>query len=204
MGSKIFLILFGLLLPFYVVSQTKDNFGYTEITNEDYTRIVKEGKETKLDGKYYIRHNPKGKLLGISKIEYISGKRHGEWLFFLSHMGGIDLSNVENYSFGKKNGYYFSTDNHTYSEQGYYKNDKKHGEWNTKKNNGIGYLVTIREHYKNGKKHGAYNLKENSDGNISITTGKYKNDKKEGVWLIEDTSIGQVTKEVYKDGVLIK
>ncbi len=197
MANKITIFILFSLFSLFSKAQGDSNFGYQKISNEEYNRIVKEGKEYTLEGKYYIKHKPKNRLLGISKIEYKKGKKNGEWLFFFSYVGdNIILSNVVNYKEGRKQGYFFETDGHTFSTEGYYKNNKKDGLWKISKD---GFLEEIN--YRRGLKSGIY---YSYDMENFATRGQYKKGTKDGVWIIEDKkNEGFITKETYKKGVLI-
>ncbi len=129
----------------------------------------------------------------------------------------MKLSFIANYKDNQLNGYYYRTDNHTFTEKGFYKKNKKHGEWEFNKNgetkictykNGVkhGFFKTEDEtgktsegYYKNGKKDGKY--KEVSE--TMIRKGQFRNDKKSGIWTIEDSVTAKTTIEFYKKGNLM-
>ena len=80
-------------------------------------------------------------------ISDIKGLITGEWLSFYALLNGLKLISVANYSKGKLKGYFYNSGNHTYSEEGYYKNDKKHGIWakNTELERSIIEITTFKK-----------------------------------------------------------
>ncbi len=171
------------LLSYSIHAQNPVEGGYIQLTAEEYNTIVEINKENELDGKYYVRQVKDNKIMAIRKIEYLKGKKHGEWLHFLTFKKKeiLDLSIVENYEDDYKNGYYYSSDNgFTSTEEGYYKKDKKEGIWYVTK---MGSKEKI--FYKDGKKHGDYWRQDESG---VIIKGAYKKDKKHGDWTIQDLS----------------
>lgn len=122
------------------------------------------------------------------------------------------MVSVTNYINGKLQGYFYKTDNHTYSEEGYYKNGEKHGVWSKKNYSDVDIVETIT--YNKGKKCGEYSFKETINGKIKTIKGIYKQNKKHGVWIIKDeyltiirddgAEVPSFKKEYYKKGILIK
>ncbi|AXT56061.1 hypothetical protein D1815_09965 [Aquimarina sp. AD1] len=181
---------FVLLFSFIVKGQTPIEGGYIELSKEEYNELLEINKENELDGKYYVRELKDKKVIGIHKIEYKKGKKHGEWVHFLifRKKGSLDLSTVENYEDNERNGYYYNSDNDfTFTEEGYYEKGEKVGLWNITKS---GSKEKIN--YKNGKKHGDY---WRQDASGVIVKGTYKKGKKLDNWTIEDLS-GNTTTEV--------
>lgn len=189
-----------------------------KIFKESYTKLSQFESDAFLNrdfekGNYYLIRGKDNEVKGIYIRSYKNGKRNGEWLEFSKIFGGINLKNVCTYKLGKKHGYFFNTDNHTITEEGYYKNGKKHGLWEITKVLG-GYPITSKGHYKKGKRNGIWTIEESLyNGNI-ISNGIYKDDKKHGLWKIKDTSVmiikddgseeQSIIKEYYKKGKLIK
>jgi len=177
-------LLIALLFSFIIKAQTPIEGGYIQLSYDEYTELIEVNKENELHGKYYVREfNDDKKLIGIHKIEYIKGKKTGEWLHFLvfRKKGVIDLSTIENYENGLRNGYYYNSDNgFTFSEEGRYEKGKKEGLWYVTKG---GSKEKIN--YKNGKKHGDY---WRQDASGVIVKGAYKKGEKLDNWVIEDLS----------------
>ncbi|GAA0723846.1 hypothetical protein GCM10009430_27720 [Aquimarina litoralis] len=190
-----FLLILVVTLQGY--SQNKFPERFTTLIDFEFNDIVSDTTKGLPDGRYYTKKQlPDGTVAFIKTIVYKNNKKHGEALTFMKGLGIMFLANVTNYCKGKKDGYYFETDNHTYSKQGYYKKDKKHGYWEISEND-----THENINYKNGLKSGAYSSEDNLSG-IHIK-GQYKKGKKDGVWIIKDTTIEEVTKEIYKNGKLI-
>lgn len=178
-------------------SQNKHPERFISLIDFEYNTILKDLPSNIPDGRYYTSSKYKdGKIKSIQTIGYKNQKKHGESLTFKKALGIMFVANVTNYFKGKREGYYFDTDNHTFSEEGYYKNGKKHGFWKIRKND---FFENI--HYQNGLKSGNYSSQDNLLGKNS--TGQYKKNRKENVWFIEDTNTGEITKETYKKGKLI-
>ncbi|SEL83620.1 Antitoxin component YwqK of the YwqJK toxin-antitoxin module [Aquimarina amphilecti] len=180
----------ALLFSFMVKGQTPIQGGYIELSKNEYDELLEINKENELDGKYYVREFKDKKLIGIHKIQYKKGKKHGEWVHFLvfRKKGVLDLSMVENYDDNERNGYYYNSDNgFTFTEEGYYEKGEKVGLWNVTKS---GSKEKIN--YKNGKKHGDY---WRQDASGVIVKGAYKKGKKLDNWTIEDLS-GNTTEQI--------
>ncbi|KAA1243904.1 hypothetical protein [Aquimarina sp. RZ0] len=176
-----------LMLPFLTISFLQaqgelSQAGYIELTSDEYEKISEINKENKLHGNYYIREFSDKKLINIRKISYKKGKKHGEWLHFLTFTKrGIDLSTIENYEDDLRNGYYYNSDNgFTFTEEGSYKKGKKEGLWLITKGGSKEKIL-----YKDGQKHGKY---WRQDASGVIINGQYKKDKKHGNWTIQDLS----------------
>lgn len=211
-------VLIVFFLSIKCLSQEFDTSGYIQLDYNEYQELIKNGASSNLNGNFsIIRRGKEGKVINLEIKHYKDGKKTGEWISYHNLFVGLRLSFVANYKDDKLHGYYFRTDNHTFSEKGFYKNDKKHGEWEISKDgelkeytykNGVkhGFFKVTNEidevsegYYKKGKKDGKY--KEVFETITKI--GQYKNDMKSGIWTIEDTITGETTKEVYKDGKLI-
>lgn len=198
------LILF-ILIANICFCQEYDKDKFIELTHFEFQEILNNSKS--LSGNYYIIHSKKGKIISVDIKRYLKGEKTGEWLGFLSTIGVLNLASVFNYENNKLHGYFFITDNHTYYEEGYYKNGKKYGLWTKKVFYDNDVIETIRYNkdglkhgeytkidyeseekevisYKNGKKHGKYYL-ENKKYK-KTTVGVYKNDLKHGVWVMTD------------------
>ncbi|MBW1297613.1 hypothetical protein [Aquimarina litoralis] len=155
--------------------------GYIELTKKEYEDFLNPEEENELNGKYYVREFKDKKLIAIHKIEYLKGKKHGEWVHFLvfRKKGTLDLSTIENYEDNERNGYYYNSDNgFTFTEEGYYEKGLKVGLWNVSKGGS-----NEKINYKNGKKHGDY---WRQDASGVIVKGAYKKGKKLDNWTIED------------------
>ncbi|WP_299898987.1 hypothetical protein [uncultured Aquimarina sp.] len=171
-------------------AQTPVEGGYIELTKKEYDDLLNPEEENELHGKYYVREFKDKKLIGIHKIEYQKGKKHGEWVHFLifRKKGTLDLSTIENYEDNVRNGYYYNSDNgFTFTEEGYYEKGLKEGLWNVSKG---GSKEKIN--YKNGKKHGDY---WRQDASGVIVKGEYKKGKKLDNWTIEDLAANTRTEE---------
>ncbi|MBQ0740766.1 hypothetical protein J9332_41470, partial [Aquimarina celericrescens] len=79
----------------------------------------------------------------------MKGQKVGEWLVFRDLFYGLKLAFVANYKRNKLNGYYFESDNHPYSKEGYYKNGKKQGVWKIKEAGNV-MEVTFKNNLKSG------------------------------------------------------
>ncbi|WP_378176842.1 hypothetical protein [Aquimarina sp. SS2-1] len=181
MRNTRFLVILVLLFSAVMQGQSPIEGGYIQLSQEDYNDLSKTNQENELDGKYYVREFKDDKLVGIHKIEYRKGKKEGEWLHFLifRKKGTLDLSTIENYENGQRNGYYYNSDNgFTFTEEGYYEKGEKEGLWNVTKS---GSKEKIN--YKNGKKHGDY---WRQDASGVIVKGAYKKGEKLDNWTIED------------------
>ncbi|GGX15604.1 hypothetical protein [Aquimarina muelleri] len=194
----------NIILPFLFLSfavgygQIEYPDSFIKLLDFEYDDIINNNVKNIPDGRYYkTKYSNENVLMEIEVTGYKNQKKHGESLTFLKGLESMFIAKVVNYKNDVMNGYYFESDNHTYSKEGYYKNGKKQGVWKIKEAGNV-MEVTFKNNLKSG-------LFKSNDKTLNIKEfGKHKKDKKEGVWLIEDTSIGQVTKEVYKDGVLIK
>lgn len=203
---------------FIVFSQDYKGYEYTELAGYEYAEFTKSGITNKMDGNFSITtRNKKGDIITIEIKRFDKGKKTGEWITYHNLFTGLKLSFVANYKEGILNGYYFRTDNHTFSEKGFYKNNKKHGEWEFSRDGEIkkytykkdvkhGFFKATNEigkisegYYKKGEKDGKY--KEVFETITKI--GQYKNDLKSGIWTIQDAITGKTTKELYKNGKLI-
>ncbi|MFK8265099.1 hypothetical protein [Capnocytophaga cynodegmi] len=137
-------------------------------------------------------------------IKIQKSKKHYEILVFRQMGTRMILEKVENYKGNQLDGYFLFRS--FGSEQGYYKNGKKHGFWVFSSDIG----VTTKGYYKKGKKHGYWE----EDFETYIEKGRYKNDLREGWWIFEDTDIEVIDengnkktpqiKIFYKKGVKIK
>ncbi|WP_299245475.1 hypothetical protein [uncultured Aquimarina sp.] len=180
--SPIILIL-SLLFSFVMKGQSPIEGGYIQLTNDEYNELIEINQENELNGKYYVREFKDKELIGIHKIEYRKGKKHGEWLHFLifRKKGALDLSTIENYEDDQRNGYYYNSDNgFTFSEEGNYEKGQKQGLWYITKGGS-----KEKVNYKNGKKHGDY---WRQDASGVIVKGAYKKGEKLDNWTIEDLS----------------
>ncbi len=145
---------------------------YTFLSYIEYEYILEHKAEQSLDGNYYVVD----KKNNISIKRYKKGIKTGEWLSFYKFFDGLRLNYIAHYKNGKLHGYFFITDNHDYSEQGYYRQGKKHGLWTKKTYSDSDIIETTR--YKAGKKHGEYNIKKIVENTEKIIKKEYyKNDK---------------------------
>lgn len=113
---------------------------------EKFVSLHFDESETYKNGRFYsVSKN--GDLKIITVGEKRKGLKQGEWISFSELWGTSYLKKVENYKNGRLHGYYFETDFHTFSKEGYYKNGKMHGFWmfHNSSSSDKGY-------YKNGKK----------------------------------------------------
>lgn len=172
---------------------------------EKLTRLYFDEPKTFKNGRFYSISKD-GNLNVITIGEKRKGEKQGEWLIFSELWGNPYLKKVENYKNGKLHGYYFETDYHTFSKEGYYKNGRMHGLWKINH-----FTISYNKgYYKNGKKHGFWE----EESFIEKGRGRYKNDLREGWWIFEDTDIEVIdengnkktpqTKIFYKKGVKIK
>ena len=203
---------------------------YIFLSRMEYEVLIENKHESSLNGNYYIVD----KKQNISIKKYKKGIKEGEWLNFYSLFNDIKLTSTTNYVKGKLHGYFFRTDNHTYYEEGYYKNGKKYRLWTKKyfdkdiletenynksgKKHGdytkIDFEFEEKEiiSYKNGRKHGKYYL-ENKKYKTTIK-GTYRNNLKHGIWTTKDeyltkinedgTETPSIKKECYKNGKILK
>jgi len=209
--NKYFLFLaFFLTVSYTIYAQDVFKESYTKLSQFKSDTISNRDFER---GNYYLIRGKGNDVKGIYIRSYKNGKKDGKWLEFSKIFGGVNLKNVCTYKLGKKHGYFFYTDNHTITEEGYFKKGKKHGLWKITKVLG-GYSITSKGFYKKGKRHGTWTIEEFLyNGNI-ISKGAYKKDKKHGLWKIKDTSImiikddgseePSIINEHYKKGKLIK
>ncbi len=180
-----------------VLSQNIEDYEYTRLAGYEYAEFTKNGITEKMNGNFSITTRTKeSKTITIEIKRFKKGKKNGEWITYQNLFAGLKLSFVGNYKDDVLDGYYFESDNHTFSKKGFYKNDKKHGCWEISRND-----THENINYKNGLKSGEYLSQDNTSG-INIK-GQYKKDKKTGVWTIEDTLTEGITKETYKNGELI-
>ncbi|SEL78597.1 hypothetical protein SAMN04487910_3246 [Aquimarina amphilecti] len=180
-----------------VFSQNFKGYEYTELAGYEYEEFTKNGNTNKMDGNFSITtRSKKGDIITIEIKRFDKGEKTGEWITYRNLFGGLKLSFVANYKDNVLEGYYFESDNHTFSKKGFYKKGKKHGYWEHSEND-----THENINYKNGLKCGSYSSEDNMSG-IQVK-GQYKKDKKDGTWIIKDTTIEEVTKEVYKNGKLI-
>jgi antitoxin component YwqK of YwqJK toxin-antitoxin module len=197
MANKIILLLITIIITAEGYSQKNFPERFIPLLDFEFNEIVSDTIKSLPDGRYYTKKQDKnGMVIFIRTIEYKNNKKHGEALTFKKGLDVMFLANITNYCNGKKEGYYFNTDNHTFSREGYYKKDKKHGYWEISKNETYEKL-----NFKEGLKSGEYSSTDNTSG-IKVK-GQYKRDKKDGVWIIEDTKIEEITKEIYKNGKII-
>ncbi|AXT56223.1 hypothetical protein D1815_10825 [Aquimarina sp. AD1] len=180
-----------------VFSQNFKGYEYTELAGYEYEEFTKNGNTNKMDGNFSITtRSKKGDIITIEIKRFDKGEKTGEWITYRNLFGGLKLSFVANYKDNVLEGYYFESDNHTFSKKGFYKKGKKHDYWEHSEND-----THENINYKNGLKYGSYSSEDNMSG-IQVK-GQYKKDKKDGTWIIKDTTIEEVTKEVYKNGKLI-
>lgn len=200
--SKLFLLLFFLLENTY--AQNEFNEKFIKLSQFETDEYLDGNFET---GKYYLIRNENNQIKEIQIKKYKNSNKQGEWLTFSKTFDGLCLTSVCNYKNDILHGYYFSTDNHTESQEGYYKNGIKNGLWKFIETTD-GYTIESEGEYKNGKKHGVWtkidfglqekeiitfkNGKnhgkyyfENKEYKTSIT-GEYKNNLKHGVWVTKD------------------
>ncbi len=172
MENKIVFIILAFLITTSVFSQ-RETDRYIRLSQHESKEFL---EKPFISGNGYLIYQDKGKVRGLAIKKWKNGKKDGEWLTFLKTAGSIDLVNVSNYKNGLKNGYYYNTDNHVFSEEGYYKNDKKHGLWIKKT---FSDIETIEKtNYKKGKKHGDYILTQIIDGkSIVLINQCYRNGK---------------------------
>lgn len=212
MENKIGCLILVLLIVTSVFSQNEED-RYVKLSQFESKEFSKKTLES---GNSYLIHQNNGDVQSLEIRKYKNEKKHGEWLTFLKTVGSIDLVNVCNYDKGLKNGYFFDTDNHTYYEEGYYKNGEKYGLWTKKiffdndiiettiynkkgKKHGnytkIDFEFEEKEviSYKNGKRHGKYYL-ENKKYKKTIV-GTYKNDLKHGIWITTDKYLTVINKD---------
>ncbi|WP_438709991.1 hypothetical protein ACSTS3_11420 [Aquimarina muelleri] len=176
-------------------SQDFSKYDYISLENYEFQNFIKDGVAKELSGNFYIvdRSNG-GKIMSIEIKRYLKGQKVGEWLVFRDLFNGLKLAFVANYKRNKLNGYYFESDNHSYSKKGFYKDNMKEGLWKLSEN---GFLEEIK--YSNDVKSGVYK----STKDRMIVRGQYINGLKEGVWTTTDSDLGLVLKETYKKGKLI-
>ncbi|WP_299184635.1 hypothetical protein [uncultured Aquimarina sp.] len=180
-----------------VFSQNFKGYEYTELAGYEYEEFTKNGNTNKMDGNFSITtRSKKGDIITIEIKRFDKGEKTGEWITYRNLFGGLKLSFVANYKDNVLEGYYFESDNHTFSKKGFYKKGKKHGYWEHSEND-----THENINYKNGLKCGSYSSEDNMSG-IQVK-GQYKKDKKDGTWIIKDNTIEEATKEVYKNGKLI-
>ncbi|WP_027395412.1 hypothetical protein [Aquimarina latercula] len=180
-----------------VFSQNFKGYEYMELAGYEYEEFTKNGNTNKMDGNFSITtRSKKGDIITIEIKRFDKGEKTGEWITYRNLFGGLKLSFVANYKDNVLEGYYFESDNHTFSKKGFYKKGKKHGYWEHSEND-----THENINYKNGLKCGSYSSEDNMSG-IQVK-GQYKKDKKDGTWVIKDTTIEEVTKEFYKNGKLI-
>ncbi len=146
MENKIVYLILVFLITTSMFSQVEED-RYIKLSQFESKEFLKKPLKS---GNSYLIHQKNGNVQGLEIRKYKSGRKHGEWLTFLKSVSSIDLVSVCNYKNGLKNGYFFDTDNHTYSEEGYYKNGKKHGVW-TKKTYSDTDVIIETTSYKNGK-----------------------------------------------------
>lgn len=194
--KNIVLIVF-LLSNLIVFSQDFKGYEFIELAGYEYAEFTKNGITNKMNGNFSITtRNKKGDIITIEIKRFNKGKKTGEWITYRNLFGGLKLSFVANYKDNILEGYYFESDNHTFSKKGFYKKGKKHGYWKHSENETYENI-----NYKNGLKCGKYSSEDPlSDEKIN---GHYKKGKKDGLWTIEDTSTGEITREIYKNGKLI-
>ncbi|MBL3655136.1 toxin-antitoxin system YwqK family antitoxin [Fulvivirga sediminis] len=178
MENKIVFLILFVLITTSSYSQTKEDryIKLSQFESEEYlANPVKTGNA------YLIHHQDKGKVRSLEIKKYKNGQKDGEWLAFLRTIGAFDLVNVTNYKNGLKHGYFFNTDNHVYSEEGYYKKGEKHGAWIKKNYEDVETIETTT--YKKGKKHGVYSLIQViNEKSVVLKKEYYKHDK-----LIKET-----------------
>lgn len=196
MKNKLFFIL--LLFSLNIFSQEYK-------FKEKLTPLYFEEPESYKNGRFYSISKD-GNLNVIIVGKKRKGVKQGEWFTFSELWGNPYLKKVENYKNGKLHGYYFETDYHTFSKEGYYKNGRMHGFWK------INHFTISSDkgYYKNGKKHGFWE----EVSFIEKGRGRYKNDLREGWWIFEDTDIKVIDenenkktpqiKIFYKKGIKVK
>ena len=193
---KILSIIFLFYVTNSIFGQSSYPEEFTKLIDFEYDEIKDDSIRNISDGRYYKTNYKNDKLISIETIGYKKRKKHGESLTFRQGLGMMFISKVANYTNGVLDGYFLSTDRHTFSKQGYYKKGKKEGIW--KESNGTNFLEIT---YAKGVKCGSYKSK-NQTLNL-IISGEYKNGKKDGTWIIEDTSVKHITRENYRKGKLI-
>jgi antitoxin component YwqK of YwqJK toxin-antitoxin module len=158
-------------------------------------------KNGELHGLYkeYYDHN----FLVSRASNYQNGKLHGSLKEYFLNRGnyGYKIDLEENYKNGKKNGRYkkyanghqrgyrgySSTADGELMDEGYYKDDLKHGEWKRYRyTNGRSVLWEVTN-YKNGMKDGPYVRISNLQGSLTRAEGSYKNDEQHGIWKTYET-----------------
>ncbi len=231
-NSTMFFFIYFVLFLNYSYSQDIKQYKerYIFLSKIEYEKIQEVKGEKSLNGNYYISDK-----IFISIKKFSNGIRTGEWMTFQSLIGStMKLGYVANYKNGHLHGYFYTTDNHTFHEDGYYEKGKKHGLWTNNENDllettnykkgekhgvktivysdrDLGYKETIT--YKNGKKHGKY-FKTNNSFSKSTEEGVFENDLKHGLWkrknenlYIEDENgnlVLGIELEYYKKGKLIR
>lgn len=180
MKNKLFFIL--LLFSLNIFSQEYK-------FKEKLTPLYFDEPESYKNGRFYSISKD-GNLNVIIVGKKRKGVKQGEWFTFSELWGNPYLKKVENYKNGKLHGYYFETDYHTFSKEGYYKNGRMHGFWK------INHFTISSDkgYYKNGKKHGFWE----EVSFIEKGRGRYKNDLREGWWIFEDTDIDAIDKNENK------
>ena len=169
---------------------------YIRLSNFEFQEVFKNSKS--LSGNYYIIHSKKGKTVSVDIKRYLKGRKTGEWLGFSSIIGSMDLSFVSNYENNKLHGYFFITDNHTYYEEGYYKDGKKYGLW-TKKFFFDKDIIETTEYNKNGKKHGSYTKIDFGFEEKEVIS--YKKGKRHGKYYLENKKYKTSVKGAYKNNL---
>ncbi|MFB9057625.1 hypothetical protein ACFFU9_12825 [Mariniflexile ostreae] len=205
------LLIFTTFLLFQISYSQEINIydeNYKFLSKIEYEKVLNISDGKLLDGNYYVVDSKKN----ISIKRFIKGIKTGEWLSFHSLFNGLKLVSTVNYSNGKLQGYFYRTDNHTYNEEGYYKDGEKHGVWTKKTYSDMNIVEIIT--YKKGKKDGKYSLEEIIEGKTKTIKGKYKHNKKCGLWVIKDEYLTiikedgseepSIKKEYYRNGILIK
>ena len=145
----------------------------------------------------------------VARGYVLDGKQCGEWTFDF----GSQQILVVAFKNGKRHGplSYVCPVNDLFkrrcTEEGNYKNDKKHGHWET-----IAGITSSEGNYKNDKKDGpwieissTYVDADRERGRL-ISEGSYKNGKKHGHWEITTKTSYRVSQktEVYLHGILLE
>lgn len=139
MKNKLFFIL--LLFSLNIFSQEYK-------FKEKLTPLYFEEPESYKNGRFYSISKD-GNLNVIIVGKKRKGVKQGEWFTFSELWGNPYLKKVENYKNGKLHGYYFETDYHTFSKEGYYKNGRMHGFWEE-----VSFIEKGRGRYKNDLREG--------------------------------------------------